>query len=77
MSIKETKFLCDICRMNLKQSALLVAKNPFENDSDVFGCPNCRSIDNFTVACDEPDCWLPVTQGRPTSNGYRRTCHKH
>lgn len=61
-------------------SEALSALNPFEpadDDSKIYACPSCRMVQEFSVACDEPDCWLAVSCGTPTESGYRQTCEKH
>lgn len=48
----------------------------FNSMITVMGCPRCKGVD-FKLACDEPECWQPMTCGTPTPNGYRHTCRKH
>ena len=40
-------------------------------------CPDCRIPENLVRVCDEPNCWLPVSCGVNTTNGFRMTCSKH
>jgi len=44
---------------------------------NIYGSPNCKSIDKLVVLCDESGCSQEVVCGTPTKTGYRRTCHKH
>ncbi len=73
-----TKWTCDECRERLYSHQLLRAKNPFNPDEDISGCPECKSIDRFTNACEEMDCWRDATCGTPFGkSGYKRHCHEH
>lgn len=60
-----------------KDEDVLIAKNPFDPDDFVTGCPLCKQINTITYACDEEGCWADATCGTPTAAGYRRTCGKH
>jgi hypothetical protein len=71
------KLLCKDCRAHATEDEILKAPNPFEPIVDLWGCPNCKSVDCFEVACDEDGCWESVTCGTPTPDGYRNTCSKH
>lgn len=73
------KLACTECEWHGEDTEVLRAPNPFADDDDeeMFGCPNCRSPDSMTVACDEPGCWEKVTCGTPTPAGYRSTCGEH
>lgn len=71
------KVICMTCDWKGNDADLLVAKNPFDPDETIYGCPNCNSIDSYEGVCDEPDCWNLVVMGTPTPEGYRNTCSKH
>lgn len=51
--------------------------NPFEADSIIYGCPECKAIDSNVACCDEPGCNEGAGSGTPTREGYRWTCYKH
>ena len=55
----------------------LKAPNPFEPTEIIYGCPECKEINTLVRACDEPRCWVQVSCGTPTKDGYRSTCSKH
>jgi hypothetical protein len=59
------------------QEEALSAPNPFDAEQLLLGCPKCKCTDLLFVACDEPGCWKPVSIGKLTKNGYRRTCLEH
>lgn len=71
------KIRCDECNWRGQASEVLTAPNPFDESEDIEGCPNCKTIGELFVVCDEPDCWRNATCGTPTKNGYRQTCGKH
>ena len=66
-----------ICGWKGISEQLLTAKNPFNIDETIQGCPKCFSINEFRTVCDELECWEFVTCGTPTKEGYRNTCSKH
>ena len=71
------KIVCEECGWCGPWGARLVAPNPFNPSTTIYGCPVCKGIDGRYVACDEDGCWEPVTCGTPTPEGYRSTCSKH
>lgn len=70
------KVKCRECGWRGDDAEMLNGKNPFD-DSEIWGCPKCFSIDCCEVVCDEIDCWNVATCGSPTSEGYRQTCGRH
>lgn len=73
-----TKFICGECRHRYTDDEMLCAPNPFDLEDRVYGCPNCRSVDQEILVCDEPKCWKPVCCGSKDAKGvYRNTCHEH
>jgi hypothetical protein len=75
--MRNQKIACECCDWRGTTDQLLSARNPFDQTDTIQGCPNCRQVGDFVVACDEPDCWREVTNGTPTPAGYRSTCSKH
>ena len=65
---------CDFCG---DSTGFLKAKNPFNPEDDVWGCPSCCSVNNYDLVCDEPGCDEVVTCGTPTKDGYRQVCSEH
>lgn len=72
-----SKFRCDECEAIHQAVDLLVAPNPFDSQDVISGCPDCKSVGQFTEICDEPECKREAGCGFPTENGYRRTCYQH
>lgn len=68
-----------VCRCGLRTDSehALFAPNPFDPSDKIIGCHGCLSVDSFTQACDEPDCWHEASCGTPTAHGYRHTCYRH
>ena len=79
MEIKEAKWVCLACAWCGVDSALLVAPNPFDTNlwRKIRGCPACREIESFRMACDSHGCWLLVEAATPTPEGPRYTCREH
>lgn len=71
------KMLCQECTWRGLSSERLVARSPFDARDIVFGCPACKEVNCFHIACDEDGCWDPGTCGTPTKTGYRTTCSCH
>lgn len=74
-----TKQVCSDykCNWHGTSEEVLMAPNPFDPSDEILGCPKCKQVNTVQVACDEPDCWEPVTMGTPTPTGYRQTCGRH
>jgi hypothetical protein len=72
------KVFCKECdwRGDLYQDALCEA-NPFDRSENIYGCPKCKSVEQFAMACDYNGCWKEVTGGFSTPDGYRNTCYMH
>lgn len=74
------KRVCQDCHWRGVEGQVLSAPNPFAEDEveQISGCPECRAVESMNVACDEPDCWRPVSCGTPVPGGkYRSTCYDH
>lgn len=71
------KWRCTECLEISAESDLLRAKNPFDKDDLIVGCPKCKSVCEFDEICDEHGCEQQATCGFPDAGGYRRTCREH
>jgi hypothetical protein len=71
------RWRCETCGEIFHPGDVLTAANPFDANENVTGCPSCKAIDSFAVACDDPGCPREATCGCPTENGYRSTCWEH
>ena len=77
MNLELDKMRCNECFSKFLKSERLEAEHPFENGY-CYGCPKCRSIDCFSVLCDEPGCDQEASCGTPISaDFYRHTCGRH
>ena len=56
----------------------LIAKNPFNEKQEIFGCPSCGEVNSIVMACDVLDCWNSATC-EWTDDGLvdRHTCGQH
>jgi len=77
MNAEPDKRKCKICGWIGDTWQILRAPNPFDSEEYIFGCPNCKGVDELIVLCDEPGCENKSTIGTPTDDGYRRVCHNH
>jgi hypothetical protein len=68
---------CTECDTVWQDDKLLTAKNPFEEDGILVGCPSCKSINSFVLCCDEDGCTTAATIGFMQKDEYRCTCQKH
>ncbi len=74
----QKRWRCQECYHISTSDELLSAPNPFEPESEVTGCPRCKSIDSFADVCDEPGCDQWASCGWNSRHGvYRRTCGNH
>ena len=75
---RHRKIICAECGSVTSESAVLRAVNPFNPEYALLGCPNCKAVDQFRVACTAIGCRSAVTMGMPHEDGvYRSTCSKH
>ena len=75
-----TKWVCEECDATITDKHMLKAENPFGVDGiyeDIYGCPECKSVNCFREACDIDGCWRNAVCGSPTENGYKRMCWIH
>jgi hypothetical protein len=58
---------------------LLRAPDPFNEGEELVACPNCRSGDELTRACDIDGCWKEATCGTPVKDArrYVQVCGDH
>lgn len=77
MNESDKKWKCSDCGEIIINSEILSAKNPFDLEAMIQGCPECTSVMGFDRVCDEPGCEELATCGFPTKNGYRHTCGEH
>lgn len=75
------RWKCKQCDHICRSADLLHAPHPFDKDDVVVGCPNCKSVDSFTAACDVDGCRHESSSGTPTTDGsyggYTYRCHEH
>lgn len=69
--------VCEECDWHGTANTVLTATNPFDENSTISGCPQCKSVATMRYACDEPGCWLEARCGYPVKDGYRNTCAGH
>lgn len=72
------KWLCTECAW-ICADDFLKAKNPFDAEDVIVGCPNCRNINTFVQACQAEGCSERAGSGTPGGNGFRYfwSCHRH
>lgn len=69
---------CRYCRWRGTDKEILKAPNPFLQDENVYGCPECKTIYGFDKLCETPDCLNEASIGTPTTDGgYKHHCHHH
>ena len=72
------RWRCGECSEITANEALLRAANPFDPDDEISGCPECKSVSNFSLVCDFPGCNSDAGSGEPTpEGGYIHRCFQH
>lgn len=69
---------CPQCRAVFRGADVLTAPSPFDPDSELRACPQCRQCEEpLRLLCDAPDCHREAGCGWPSPKGYRWTCWQH
>lgn len=69
---------CEECDWIGPDSALLRAPNPFAPADEICGCPNCKEVNHFALACDFRACRNDASSGWPLADGsYVNRCWQH
>lgn len=75
---KGRTLICKDCDSIISEGGVLRAENPFNPEYELLGCPNCKAVDQFRLACAASGCTSEVSMGMPHEDGvYRSTCSKH
>lgn len=75
---KGRALICKDCDSTISEPEVLRAENPFSPEYALLGCPNCKAVDQFRLACAASGCTSEVSRGMPHEDGvYRATCSKH
>ena len=75
---KARALICKDCGSIISESGVLRAENPFNPEYALLGCPNCKAVEQFRLACAASGCASEVSMGMPHEDGvYRSTCSKH
>jgi hypothetical protein len=78
MTKRTPKFACDVCGWTGTSNDVLSAPNPFDPQGTIYGCPECKEVEQFKRVCDFADCWdSNIAGGKPTENGYMFLCSEH
>lgn len=73
-----TRMLCEECGWGGPDEDVLNAKNPFDPEDRVSGCPYCKEVNTVVTACQWVGCTKPGSMGTPLKNGgYTYTCWDH
>ena len=75
--VKQVK--CSECGAITDEDALLHADSPFAPDTQLVGCPQCKSVLDAVaeLVCDEKGCTARAVAGTQTRCGYRTTRSRH
>ncbi len=71
------KLRCNECGWKGTAEEMLCATNPFQTEESILGCPNCKTVENYSHACDHDGCWETASCGTATPECYVWSCHKH
>lgn len=71
------EYRCRSCDHVFSDDNILMGKHPFTPDFTVYGCPNCKDVENFDVICDAHLCNKDVSGGKPVNGEYLHLCSDH
>ena len=71
-------YRCTGCGNIFHDDDMLRAYQPFRDGETVYGCPNCKEIEELVGICEAPGCKEDATVGQRWPDGeYRKTCWFH
>ena len=56
------KLICEECGWTGVEEEVLTEMNPFMLEAICYGCPECKEIEPFILACKHEGCWKPATR---------------
>src|SRR5690606_22367208 len=68
---------CNTCEWVYTMDHALRAPNPFDPSESIYGCPNCKSVEDFVRLCDRVGCDNAGSCGQSTPDRYQVTCYDH
>lgn len=71
------KYRCNECGDYCEDKELLVATNPFDGEEMIYGCPQCKCVNEMVRVCDHAGCRDDATCGMPTEKVYKHLCGFH
>lgn len=69
------RWLCQDCGTVTADADLLRAPSPFDPETEMTGCPECKSHDALVAACDV--CGMRACGGRNVDGVYLMLCGEH
>lgn len=74
---KTPKQCCNLCGWTGLSSDRLIAKNPFDPERNLTGCPTCKSVDDFVPICDFEGCYEEASCEIQSERGSKLVCPEH
>ena len=71
------RMLCRNCGWMGPEDQILKAPNPWNQDDEICGCPQCFVVEDLRVACYRVGCKNEASMGIPTPTGYILCCYLH
>lgn len=76
--VEWTRIRCESCGHIFDTKELLVAKNPFSQDEEINGCPNCKECEpEFNLLCEAPGCSQIASCSAKVRGVMVSTCWDH
>ena len=73
----KSKYKCGNCDTITQIENILKAPSPFSARDILWGCPNCKSAEDFERVCDADACEGTNVSGMPIGDEYKFLCRLH
>ena len=74
----DSRSVCEICYWRGLRADLLRARNPFNPEKAIFGCPQCKRVNTMRPTCIEEGCFERALFGEFAPKvGWRTHCVRH
>ncbi len=74
---KTNRYRCNDCNHVFTDDEVLVGKNPFQEEYTIYGCPNCKEVEDFIPLCQWGECSNHASAGIPYEDDYYHVCGDH
>lgn len=68
---------CIDCGKVFNENDVLIENNPFKPDFTIYGCPNCKEIEQFVGVCDVIGCENQSSGTQTHGRFFMSLCYDH